>query len=91
MATTNSVTLTLGYEGTNFTRKYKFTDVEAGALSSVKAKVLAYNAAVPTADKNVFISDDYDATDIENVIGKCAGIVAAYYETREETDIPLDE
>lgn len=91
MATTitNSVTLTLGYEGTAFTRKYKFTDVDAGALSSVKAKVLAYNAAVPAADKNVFISDDYDDTDSENIIGEFAGIVAAQYESVEETNIPL--
>ena len=89
MATNNSVTLTLGYANTDSTRKYKFNDVESSALLEVKSKILAYNAAIPAADKKVFISDDYDDSDPENVIGEFAGIVAAQYETVEETNIPL--
>lgn len=89
MATVNSVTLTLGYSNTDFTRKYKITGMDSSAFSSVKTKILAYNAAIPTADKTVFISDDYDPSDSENVIGEFAGIVAAQYDTTEETNIPL--
>ncbi len=91
MSATNSVTLTLGYTNTDFTRKYKFTDVEVSALPDVKAKVQAYNAAIPAADKKVFISDDYDASDSENVIGEFAGIIAAQYDSVEEENIPLVE
>lgn len=91
MATTNSVTLTLGYSNTDFTRKYKFTGMDSSAFTGVKSKIQAYNAAIPAADKKVFISDDYDDTDSENVIGEFAGIVAAQYETTEETSIPLFE
>lgn len=91
MAAINSVTLTLGYSNTDFTRKYKFTDVESSALPAVKAKVQAYNAAIPAADKKVFISDDFDDSDSENVIGEFAGIIAAQYDTVEETNIPLFE
>lgn len=91
MAATNSVTLTLGYSNTEFTRKYKFTDVESSALPSVKTKIQAYNAAIPAADKTVFISDDYDDSDSENVIGEFAGIIAAQYDSVEETNIPLFE
>ena len=91
MSATNSVTLTLGYTNTDFTRKYKFTDVEVSALPAVKAKVQAYNAAIPAADKKVFISDDYDASDSENVIGEFAGIIAAQYDSVEEDIIPLVE
>ncbi len=89
--TKNSVELTLGYTGTESVRKYKFTEVETGSLSSVKTKILAYNAAIPAADKKVFISDDYDASDPENVIGEFSGIVAAKYTTDVETDINLDD
>lgn len=89
MAAINSITLTLGYSNTDFTRKYKFTGMDSSAFTSVKAKVQAYNAAIPAADKKIFISDDYDDTDSENIIGEFAGIVAAQYESVEETNIPL--
>lgn len=85
--TTNSVQLTLGYSGTDFTRKIKFNDVETGSLSSVKSKILAYNANVPAADKKVFISDDYDDSDDENIIGEFSGIVAAQIQTDTEETI----
>ncbi len=88
--TTNSVTLTLGYTGTEFTRKYKFTGVDASALPQVKAKIMEYNSGVPETDQQVFISDDYDASDPDNIIGNFKGIVAAQYQTDVEEDINLN-
>lgn len=85
--TTNSITLTMAYQGTDFTRKYKLDNVAAGSLASVKAKVLAYNESIPAADKQIFISDDYDAT---QGIGELASITAAQYETVEYTRINLN-
>lgn len=89
----NSVTLTFGYKGTNFTRKYKFDDVESGALSSVKANVMAFNSSVTGGASSVdgldtfFISDDYDAT---NEIGELASITAAQYDSVTTTIIDLN-
>ena len=62
MATTNSITLTFGYDGTDFTRKYKFEDVEDEALSTVAEKVKAINASLAAGTDdglgNFFLSDD---------------------------------
>lgn len=86
----NTVTLTFGYKGTDFTRKYKFDDVETGALSSVKDNVLAFNASVTGGASSAggldtfFISDDYDAA---NNVGELASITAAQYETTTVTEI----
>lgn len=82
-----SITLTLGYKNTDFTRKYKLSNVTAEAAAGAKAKILAYNANVPAADKLVFISDDYDS---ENDIGTFESIVAAQYESVEYTRINLN-
>lgn len=87
MSTTNSVTLTMAYTGTDFTRKYKLDGVAADDLQNVKAKVLAYNASLSATDKKIFISDDYDAT---QGIGELASITAASYETVEYTRINLN-
>ena len=57
----NNVTLTLGYEDTDFTRKYKFEGIATAALSSIASNVRAYNANVPEADKAVFVSDEGDS------------------------------
>ena len=89
MATANSVTLTFGYTGTEFTRKFKINDVALEDLSSVKSKILAYNADIPAADKKIFISDDYDDEDPNNIIGEFNGIVAAQIDMVDETAIPL--
>lgn len=86
----NTVTLTFGYKGTDFTRKYKFDDVETGALSSIKTNVLAFNASVTGGASSAggldtfFISDDYDAA---NNVGELASITAAQYETTTVTEI----
>lgn len=89
----NSVTLKFGYTNTEFTRQYKIENVATADLEDVKEKVLAVNASLKagTADglEDFFRSDDYDATDSENVIGKFNGIVAAQYTTSEVTDIDL--
>ena len=90
MARSNSVTLTMAYTGTDFTRKYKLDGVSVADLAQVKAKVLAYNANLPAEDKQIFISDDYDASDPEEIIGTLASITAAQYETVEYTRINLN-
>jgi len=87
MATEYSIELTLGYTGTSFTRTYTIKDSPEEAMPNVKSKILAYNANVPAADKKVFISDDYDASDPENVIGEFSGIVAARAIVTTETKI----
>lgn len=90
MSVTNSVTLTMSYKNTDFKRKYKIDNVATADLANVKAKVLAYNANVPAADKQIFISDDYDASDPEDIIGTFESISAASYETVEYTRINLN-
>ena len=90
---TRSVTLTFGYKGTDFTRKYKFDDVATSALASVKANVMAFNESVTggasSADglDTFFISDDYDST---NNIGELASITAAQYDSVTTTLINLN-
>ena len=94
MADTNSVILTLGFTGTDFTRQMKFDNVDSGSLSSVKANVFAFNAAITgglsAADglAEFFISDDYDNSDPENVIGEFSRIVGA--QTIRETVTVFD-
>lgn len=87
----NSVTLTFGYKGTDFTRKYKFDDVENVSASAVANNVIAFNASVTGGtDDGVgtfFISDDYDAT---NNVGELASITAAQYDTVTTTIINLN-
>lgn len=90
MATELSITLTLGFTGTDFKRKYKFNGVTQNACTTAAAKIKAYNANVPAADKKVFISDDYDDSDPNNIVGEFASIVAAQYEAVEYTKIPLN-
>lgn len=89
--TTNNVVVTLGYSNTDFQRTYKIADVDTSALPSVKTKIRAYNADIPAADKKVFISDDYDASDSENIVGEFTGIIAAKIVQDEEEDINLNE
>lgn len=91
MATSRTVTLTLGYSNTDFTRKYKFTGVAAEDLANVKTKILAYNANIPAADKKVFISDDYDGSDQTHIVGEFIGIVAAQFQVDNENIINLAE
>ena len=93
MADNNSVILTLGYTGTDFTRQFKIDNVDSGALSSVKAKVQAFNASIAgglsaaNGLAEFFISDDYDASDSENVVGEFSSIVGAQIIEETVTDI----
>lgn len=92
MATTsvNSVVLTLGYENTDYQRKYSFDGVPTEQLEDVKSNVLSYNQSLTESDKTIFISDDYDASDPQAVIGRLKGIVAAQYSTVVTQNIPLN-
>lgn len=89
----NSAKLTFGYSNTEFTRQYTFNNLSAEDCANLKAKVLALNASIEGGtDGNLgdfFISDDYDASDSENVIGKFNGVVAAQFEASTVTEIPL--
>lgn len=76
-----SLTVTLGYRNTDFQRKYKFNGITQQAAETAKAKIKAYNADIPAADKKVFISDDYDNSDPDHIIGEFESIVAAQYES----------
>ena len=93
MAENISVTLTLGYSNTDFTRKYKFGGLSAAALDNVKANALALNASIAGGTDGGFAeffrSDDYDATDAQNVVGICTGIVAAEADETTTTIIDL--
>lgn len=91
----NSVTMTFGYGGTDFTRKYKFDSVSSAVLDNVKAGILAINASLAGGTdgglKEFFRADDYDASDSEDIIGEFTGIVAAQIDSTQVTEINLNE
>lgn len=90
----NSVTIKLGYTGTDFTREYKFTDVSASALSSVKTRILEINNVLTNTPESVsarkltdnFVADSYV---IGGTSGKMKAIVDATIVTEQITKIPL--
>lgn len=90
MTSVNSVVLTLGYENTDFQRKYSFDGVSDEQLENIKANVLSYNENLTESDKTIFISDDYDASDAQAIVGKLKGIVAAQFSTVVTQNIPLN-
>lgn len=87
----NSVIITLGFSGTDFTRDLKFDNVPDAALADIVTNAKAVNASLAggTDDglADFFISDDYDATDSNNVIGKFNRIVAVSSDAISETVI----
>lgn len=91
----NSVKITLGYTGTDFQRNMKFDNVANSALAGVKTKCKAVNASLAGGTAGdlatFFRSDDYDATDSENIVGNFNGIVAAQIDSTEVTYIDLSE
>lgn len=91
---TNSVTLTFGYSNTESTRNYKISGLSAADLTTAKAKILAVNASIAGGTDggltDFFRADDYDDSDVNNIVGKFSGIVAAKAESTEETVIPLN-
>lgn len=88
---TNKVVLTLGYEGTSFSRNVNLNDVANADLTNVKMKILAVNASLAsgTADglDTFFLSDDYD---LEQEIGTLRKIDAAKIISTEIENIELD-
>lgn len=88
--TTNSVTLKLTYNGTEFTRSVKLTDVSMEALTDVKDKIIAINASLASGTDDgmaqFFVSDD---NDLSQNIGTLKKITNATIECVEETPIAL--
>lgn len=89
------VKMVFGYSNTDFTRTYNFAGLSAAAITNLKSNVMAVNASLAAGTDDgladFFRSDDYDATDSENVIGKFTGIVALQSVVDEEEDINLNE
>ena len=85
--TTNSLEITLSYSNTNYTRTYKIPDVKDSAIPDIKSKIEAYNSNIPAADKKVFISDDYDASDPDEIIGEFEKISSARLVTVTESKV----
>ena len=83
----NSVTMTLGYSNTDFTRKMKLENVPNGSLSGVKSAILAVNASLEGGTdgglKSFFLADDYDNSDSSNIVGELTGITAAQIDEQE--------
>ena len=86
----NTATLTFGFTGTDYTRKYTFGGLSVADCENLKAKVLALNESISAGTAGglsaFFISDDFDAA---QGIGYFDGIKAAQYESSSVTDIPL--
>lgn len=91
----NSVTMTFGYGGTDFTRRYKFDGVPDSSLAGVKSAILAINASLAGGTdgglKDFFRSDDFDDSDSSDIIGQFTGIVAAQIDSTQVTEINLNE
>ena len=86
MSATNSVTLTFGYEDTNFTRRYKFEDVSAAGLSGIVARIKAINESLAGGTdgglSTFFLSDEGD---------NFTGIIAAQSDVGNVEVINLNE
>lgn len=94
MSDIRTVTATLGFSNTESTRKMKFTDVSAEALANCKATAKAINASLAGGTdgglKEFIRSDDYDASDPNNIVGEFTGIVALESYNGTETEINLN-
>ena len=88
----NSLKMTLGYEGTDFTRNFTIANVGDDDLTTVKTKIKALNASVAGGTDNglsAFLrSDDFDSTE---GIGTFSGITAAKIVSTEVEYIDLNE
>lgn len=96
MSNKKSVTLTLSYTNTDFTRKMKFEDMnpDTWALSFSLAGVKNINASLAAGTDDgladFFRSDDYDDSNPGKIVGKLAKISGYQYDDVTITDIPLD-
>ena len=93
--TVRKAKMVFGYSNTDFTRTYNFAGLSAAAITGLKSNVMAVNASLAAGTDNgladFFRSDDYDASDSENIIGKFTGIVTLQSFVEEEEDINLSE
>ena len=83
-----TLTLTLGYKDTNFTRQMKFGGLSDADLADIKENIAALNASITGGTDDglaeFFISDDFDAS---NNIGTLSGITAASTDDTTDTFI----
>lgn len=88
----NRIKMTLGYEGTKFTRDVTISSVDDDQLSSVKTRIKALNASVSGGTDggltNFFLSDDYDS---DEGIGTFKGIQHATIISKTVENINLEE
>ena len=82
MSVERSITVELGYEGTDFKRRYKISGVSEAAFYNLKDKILAFNDNVPEEAKTVFVSDDGE--------GEMKGIIGYTDEPVVSTDFVTD-
>ena len=88
----NTIKLTLGYEGTDFTRNFNIPNVSNEDATTAKTKIKALNASLAGGTDGgldaFFRSDDYDA---QEGIGTFSGITAAQIVTTTTEYINLEE
>ena len=88
----NKLTMTFGYQNTDFTRNVTVGNVAASlSAATLKTRIKGVNSSISggTSDglPTFFRSDDFDST---NSIGAFSGITAAKLESTTETIINLD-
>lgn len=93
----NRIDMTFTYDGTDFTRAVKISDVTAEVAAdsaSVKTKIKAINTSLAGGTSGgmdtFFRADDYDDSDPNDVIGTFKGISAAKIVSETVTNINLD-
>lgn len=86
----NSVTLTMSYNGTDTTRKYKINEVPTSAISQIQAKTEAVNASLAGGTdgglSTTFVTDDYVGSGTSGTLAKVSEVKIV---TEEITDIDL--
>ena len=93
----NSIKITAGYTGTDYTRDYTISGVADSICASPDAvanKIKAINASLAGGTSagldTTFRSEDYDATDAQNIIGKFDKITAAKIVEKQETILNIN-
>lgn len=91
-----TVTLTLSYTNTDFTRKMKFEDpdpyiwAQATALGAIREINASLAAGTDDELADFFRSDDYDASNSNKIVGRLERISGFQCDEVTVTDIPLD-
>ena len=87
----NTLKMTLGYEGTDFTRNFNISNVSNENAVTAKTKIKALNASIAGGTDgglaNFLRSDDYDS---EEGIGTFKGVTAAQIVSTEIVNINLE-